>query len=281
MCHNALMNPIDHGRTLNWGHASADYARYRTGYPPSFFNHLSALGIGLSGQRVLDLGTGTGNLAREFARRGCTTIGIDISERQIAEARRLAADENLKIDFRVASAEQTCLPDHSLDAITASQCWLYFDRDRVVAETKRLLAPDGRLMTCHLAWLPRRDAIAKQTEDLILKYNPDWTAANLSGHISSYPSWIGEDFYVTGFFVYNEPIPFTRETWRGRIRACRAIGGELSAPEIEEFDAEHAALLALTAPESFTVLHWIDCHILAVKLPQHQGVASVKQNADR
>ena len=261
------MNSIDHGRTLDWDHASTDYARYRAGYPPSFFNRLSALGIGLPGQRILDLGTGTGNLAREFARRGCTVTGIDISERQIAEARRLAAVQNLQIDFRVAPAEQTSLPDQPFDVITASQCWLYFDRDRAVAETKRLLMPNGRLMTCHLAWLPRRDAIARQTENLILKYNPDWTAADLSGDISSQPAWIGEDYYVTGFFVYDEPIPFTRETWRGRIRACRAIGGELSPTGIETFDAEHAALLARTAPESFAVLHWIDCHILAAKVP--------------
>ncbi|MGH9575134.1 MAG: class I SAM-dependent methyltransferase [Candidatus Acidiferrales bacterium] len=257
------MDSVDHDRILDWGHASADYARYRTGYPPSFFNRLSALGIGISGQRILDLGTGTGNLAREFARRGCSVAAIDISEQQIAEALRLAAEQNLQIDFRVALAEQTGLPDHSFDVITASQSWLYFDRDRAVAETKRLLTPEGRLMTCHLAWLPRRDAIAKQTEDLILKYNPDWTAANLSGHISSCPAWIGKDFYLTGFFLYDEAIPFTRKTWRGRIRACRAIGGELSAAEMEKFDAEHAALLARTTRESFTILHWIDCHILA------------------
>jgi len=260
------VNSIDRGRTVDWGHASADYARYRAGYPPSFFDRLSALAIGLPGQRILDLGTGTGNLAREFARRGCSVAAVDISEQQIAEARRLAAEQNLQIDFRVAPAEQTGLPDHSFDVITASQSWLYFDRDRVVAETKRLLLPGGRLITSHLAWLPRLDPIAKQTEDLILKHNPDWTAANLSGQISSRPEWIGEDFYVAAFFIYHEPIPFTRETWRGRIRACRAIGAQLSSAEVEKFDAEHAALLARTAPESFTVLHWIDCHILATKM---------------
>ena len=259
------METIDHGRALDWGNASADYARYRSGYPTSFYDRLVGLGVAHPAHRILDLGTGTANLAREFARRGCVVAGIDISEQQIAEARRLAANENLQIDFRVAPAEQTGLPDHSFDVITASQCWLYFDRDRVVSETKRLLAPVGRLMTCHMAWLPLRDPIAKQTEELILKYNPRWTAANLTGHIPCRPSWIGEDFYVAGFFVYEELIPFTRETWRGRIRACRAIGGELSRSETEKFDAEHASLLARTVPDRFSVLHWLDAHILAPK----------------
>lgn len=259
------MNSIDHGRALDWGHASSDYARYRPGYPPSFFSRISALGVGLPSQRILDLGTGTGNLAREFARHGCQVVGVDISEQQILEARRLAEEQGIAADFRVVPAEQTRLPDHSFDVITASQCWLYFDRDKAVAEVKRLLAPEGRLITCHIAWLPRRDAIAKQTEDLILKYNPDWTAGDLAGHIPCLPAWIGEDFFVSAFFVYDEPISFTSETWRGRIRACRAIGAQLSPPEVEKFDAEHAALLARTVPQSFSVLHWIDAHILAPK----------------
>jgi SAM-dependent methyltransferase len=257
------MDSIDHGRAFDWGQASADYARYRAGYPASFFDRITALGIGVPGQRILDLATGTGNLSREFARRGCHVTGVDISGGQIAEARRLAAEQGVQVDFRVAPAEQTGLSAHSYDIITASQCWLYFDRDRAIAEVKRLLARDGRLMTCHLGWLPRRDAVAKRTEDLVFKYNPDWTAGNLSGHIPCRPAWIGEDFYVSAFFVYDEPIPFTRETWRGRIRACRAIGAQLPSSEVEKFDTEHAALLARTVPESFTILHWIDAHILA------------------
>lgn len=259
------MDSIDHGRDLDWSHISADYARYRAGYPRSFFNRVTALDIGLHGQRILDLGTGTGNLAREFARRGCHVTGIDISEGQIAEARRLAAEQGIDVNFRVAPAEETGLANHSFDVITASQCWLYFDRDKTVAEVKRLLVSNGHLMTCHLAWLPRRDAVAKQTEDLILKYNPDWTANNLSGHIPCRPAWIGDDFFVSAFFVYEEPIPFTREAWRGRIRACRAIGAQLQPSEVENFDAEHAALLARTVPESFTILHWVDAHILKSK----------------
>jgi SAM-dependent methyltransferase len=256
---------IDGGRTPEWGKTSRDYALYRPGYPQSFYDRVVALGIGLPGQRVLDLGTGTGNLAREFAARGCKVTAIDISERQISEGRALAAQKGLDVDFRVAPAENTGLPEKCFDVITASQCWLYFDRNRVVAETKRLLAPGGRLMTCHLGWLPRQDRLAKQTEDLILRHNPGWSGANLSGHIPCRPDWIAEDFFVSAFFVYEEAIPFTPETWRGRMRACRAIGAVMSPSEIRTFDAEFARLLERIAPENFAVLHWIDAHILTPK----------------
>lgn len=257
------MDSIDHGRALDWGRTSQDYARYRPGYPPSFYERITSLGVGLPNQRVIDLGCGTGNVARELARRGCEVTGVDSSERQIAEARRLAREEGLKIDFLVRPAEKTELGDESFDIVTAAQSWLYFDRDRAVAEVRRLLAPGGRLMTCHIGWLPRQDSIAKRTEELILRHNPDWTAADLTGEVPACPSWIQDEFRVTAFFVYQEPLLFTHETWRGRIRACRAVGAEMGAEEVEALDSELEVLLRSAAPETFSVLHWIDAHILA------------------
>lgn len=257
-----MSDKIDRGREFDWGRTSSDYSRHRPGYPQSFYERVTALGVGKPGQRVLDLGTGTGNLARALARRGCAVTGIDISERQVSEARRLSAEEGLKVQFLVIPAEETGFADQSFDVVTAAQSWLYFDRDRASHETKRLLAPGGRLMTCHIGWLPRLDHVAKRTEELILRFNPDWTGANMSGVVSPCPKWIGQEFAVTAFFVYREEIPFTRESWRGRIRACRAIGAELPVEEVKKFDAELSRLLERIAPEEFTVLHWIDALIL-------------------
>ena len=45
----------------------------------AFFGRLAAVGIGVDRQRVLDLGTGTGTLARGFARRGCAVTAFDAS----------------------------------------------------------------------------------------------------------------------------------------------------------------------------------------------------------
>jgi hypothetical protein len=51
---------IDHGRSIDWGATSRDYATFRPGPPNEFYDRLQVHGIGLPGQRVLDLGTGTG-----------------------------------------------------------------------------------------------------------------------------------------------------------------------------------------------------------------------------
>ena len=251
----------DHGRSIDRGGTSADYAAYRPGYPPSFYERLAALGVGRSEQRVLDLGAGTGAVSREFARRGCVVSGVDIAENQVRAAREMARDEGLGVDFRVGPAEATGFPDASFDVITAAQSWLYFDRERAVAEVKRLLASGGRLVTCHICWLPREDAVARRSEELVLKHNSDWTAGDYSGDIPAFPEWARRHFRLAAMFYYDESIRFTREQWRGRIRACRGVGATLAAEQVEAFDHEHTALLAETVPDEFTILHRIDVHV--------------------
>ena len=131
------IDPTDPGREINWGKASSDYARYRPGYPGSFFQRIVALGIGLPGQRILDLGTGTGVLAREFARRGGQVTGVDISKPQLEAAEELAKQEGVQVEFHHLPAEDTGFQDGEFDVVTASQAWLYFDKARVIPEVKR------------------------------------------------------------------------------------------------------------------------------------------------
>ncbi len=99
------------------------------------------------------------------------------------------------------------------------------------------------------------------TEQLILKFNPQWTAANYQGEIPAFPKWAEGYFRLKGMFFYDENIPFDIDSWRGRIRACRAIGAALSEKEIKSFDEEHEALLRKKITSNFTVLHRIDAHI--------------------
>ena len=58
----------DGPREIDWGKTLGDSSDFRPGPPMSFYERLPAFGIGLKGQSILDLGTGTGVLARQFAR---------------------------------------------------------------------------------------------------------------------------------------------------------------------------------------------------------------------
>jgi SAM-dependent methyltransferase len=253
---------IDAGTEFDWGRTSADYARHRPGPPPSFFVRLHALGVGLPGQRILDLATGTGVLARQFAKQGSIVTGIDIAPEQIDAAARLAATDGLEARFAVAPAEQTGQPDAAFDAVTANQCWLYFDRTRILPEIRRVLAPDGVLVVSFFNWLPQRDPVARASEQLVLKYSPHWQGADWDGRVPPVPSWAKESCELTAMFWYDEAIPFTRESWRGRMRACRGTGASLDAPGLAAFDREHDALLRRIVPETFPILHRISAHFL-------------------
>jgi len=255
-------DPIDEGRPIDWGRTSSDYAEHRPGPPARLYDLLATLGVGGAGQRVLDLGTGTGLVARALAARGAVASGIDIAPEQIEAARAAARREGLAIDFRVAPAEACPYADGTFDVVIASQCWMYFDAARAFAEVRRVLAPGGVLVTTHFSWLPRLDPVARASERLVLRHNPAWRGATWSGAVPSVPAWTEGRATVRAMFWFDERVPFTHAAWRGRMRACRGVGATLDAEAVAAFDAEHAELLARIAPDPFEVLHRIDGHLI-------------------
>ena len=80
------------------------YARYRPGYPAAVLDRLRAV-FGLDGTgRLLDLGCGTGELARPLHADFEQAVGIDISPEMVAEARRQSARAG------IANVRWLCLP---------------------------------------------------------------------------------------------------------------------------------------------------------------------------
>src|SRR3974390_1643090 len=138
---------------VDFGRTAADYPAYRAGYPDELFARLRAMGVGRRGQRVLDLGTGTGALARGFARAGCAVTGLDPARALLEQARRLDAVAGVQTVYVVGCAGDAGLGGGRWDAVTAGQCWHRFDRDRAAAEARRLLTAGGSLAICHLDYL--------------------------------------------------------------------------------------------------------------------------------
>ncbi len=157
---------IDGGRPFDWGKASADYAKYRDIYPPIFYRKIADRKLCVSGQTVLDLGTGTGVLPRNMYCFGARWYGADISENQIAQADMLSRRMNMKIQYQTAAAEDVDFPDQTFDVITACQCFWYFDHEKVVPRLSAMLKKNGRLLLLYMAWLPFEDQIAGASERL-------------------------------------------------------------------------------------------------------------------
>ena len=70
-----------------------------------------------AGEKILDIATGTGWTARRIAQHGANVTGIDLGTDLIAAAKRVAAQLEFKIDFRVGDAERLPFADGKFDAV--------------------------------------------------------------------------------------------------------------------------------------------------------------------
>lgn len=251
---NISVKGIDSGNAFDFGRTSSDYAKFRDIYPPEFYEKIAGRGLCVKGQSVLDIGTGTGVLPRNMYRYGAKWTGEDISENQIGEAKKLS--QGMNIDYCAAPVEKLGFSDNSFDVITACQCIWYFDHERIMPELYRMLKADGRILILYMAWLPYEDKIAEASENLVLKYNPDWTGAGETMHTVFVPDCFYEKFELVHRDEYKINVHFTRESWNGRMKACRGVGASLPEEKIKAWEREHLKLLSETAPEEFDILHY-------------------------
>lgn len=241
---------------VDFGLTATDYATHRAGFPASFFERLTAWKLGLPKQKIVDLGTGTGTLARGFAQRGCQVVGIDPAAAMIEAAQKADQVAGVEVSYRVARAEKTGLPDASSDVVIAGQCWHWFDRVAAAQEANRILHPDGMIVIAHFDWIPLNGNVVEATEALIMAHNPAW---DMGGGMGLYPQWLrnlGEaGFHEIETFSYDVMVPYTHESWRGRIRASAGVGASLSPEEVAIFDRELAELLRERFPEPVLGVH--------------------------
>jgi SAM-dependent methyltransferase len=117
------------------GHAAA-YASFRPGYPRDLVAAVARLPR--EHRLALDTGTGNGQAALGLAQYFDRVVATDPSAAQLEHA-----PAHPRIEYRVAPAEATGLPDGSVDLVTAAQAFHWYDFDRFFAEVERVLAPGG------------------------------------------------------------------------------------------------------------------------------------------
>ncbi len=238
------------GAHVDFGRAADDYRAHRAGFPAAFFRRLASQAGLLAGMSALDVGTGTGTIARGLAALGLDVTAIDPSEEMLAAARDLAAGDGVSIRFQTGRAEALDFADGRFDLIVAGQCWHWFDRMQAAAEAFRTLKPGGVLAIAHFDWTPEPGSAVAATEAMILEANPAWKMAGGSG---IYPAWLG-DMSRAGFrdietASFDIDQPYSHTAWRGRIRASAGVKASLSAAEVETFDTKLATMLARDFPD--------------------------------
>jgi demethylmenaquinone methyltransferase / 2-methoxy-6-polyprenyl-1,4-benzoquinol methylase len=102
------------------------------------------------GDRVLDVATGTGAVARELIRqKGCSVVGVDQSAEMLSEARRRL---NGHAELVEASAESLPFADGEFDALTLTYLLRYVDDPAAtLVELARVLKPGGALASLEFA----------------------------------------------------------------------------------------------------------------------------------
>ncbi len=99
-----------------------------------------------AGERVIDIGCGTGNTALAAARRRAHVAGIDPIPGLLAKARERASFEGLEIDFRDGGAEAIPFGDSTFDVALSTFGLIFSEAPELsVGEAARVLRPGGRL----------------------------------------------------------------------------------------------------------------------------------------
>ena len=256
---------IDNGKVFDWGNTSKDYAKYRDIYPDEFYRSILDLGLCRDGQKVLDIGTGTGVLPRNMYKYGARWIGTDISENQIEQAKLLSAENGMDIELYACPAEEVNYQDDTFDVITVCQCIWYLNAEVISGKFARMLKRGGKLLILYMGWLPYEDDIAGKSEEIILKHNPDWSSYGDTVHPVFVPNELLSNFDIVLQKEFRVDVSFTREGWHGRMRACRGVGAAMNENRLKAWDEEHMQMLNENAPERFNIKHYVSYAELQVK----------------
>lgn len=150
-----------------------NYVKYRPGYPPEVLD-LFREEMNLQKTAVIaDIGSGTGISAKLFLENGNTVFGVEPNELM-----REAAGNFLKDfpNFKSAcgTAENTNLPDKSIDFVIAAQAFHWFDKEKTRNEFRRILRPKGFVA---LIWNERQldtNNFLREYENLLINFGNDY-----------------------------------------------------------------------------------------------------------
>ena len=144
----AQLGTWDGAQGAYWAAQADRFDRAVARYDPAF---LAAADLH-PGDRVLDVGCGTGRTTRDAARITGSALGVDLSSAMLEVARQRAADEGLTgVRFEQADAQVAAFPPAGFDvAISRTGAMFFADPVAALANVGRALVPGGRLVL--LVW---------------------------------------------------------------------------------------------------------------------------------
>jgi SAM-dependent methyltransferase len=153
-----------------------DYVRYRPHYPPAIIPYLQDTYRLTTGKHIADIGAGTGISSQLFLEAGYMVTAVEPNKEMRDKCIELLGVYN---NFKAidGTAEQTNLPDASVEAIVCGQAFHWFDRERCKPEFQRILRGDSLVI---LMWNERSTLtqFEREYEALIQKHGNNYKEVN-------------------------------------------------------------------------------------------------------
>jgi 2-polyprenyl-3-methyl-5-hydroxy-6-metoxy-1,4-benzoquinol methylase len=211
----------------------ADAYVFRPPYPPAIFDVLTRL-LPATPRRLLDVGCGTGALARPLTALGIPIDAIDISPVMIARGKDLPNGTNPLIHWMVGAVEtSTCMPPY--DLITAGESLHWMEWEVVLPRFATLLAPRGYLVVLDLdhQHMPWSAALGR----LIQRYstNQDYQAIDLIAELEQRQLFRVEGRATTQPWIFRQSVDAYIESFHGRASFARE---RMDATDARAFDQQ-------------------------------------------
>lgn len=177
----------------NFSAQAATYAAYRPRFPEELYAFITSQ---INGRDLAwDVATGNGQAAEQLAPFFTKVLATDISESQLAHAIQLP-----NIEYKIETAEQPSLPDHSVDLINISQALHWFQFDAFYPAVQRVAKP-GAIIAAYSYSMFHSDHVA--ADELIHDF-----------YAASAPYWDAERKYIDEAYR-TIPFPFKEITSPG------------------------------------------------------------------
>ena len=206
-----------------------DYANCRPDYSQTI---LELLLKHTQAKSVADVGAGTGIWSRMLSQAGLNTTSVEPCDDMREEGIRFTADYD--IDWHVGSAEQTGLPENSVDWVTMASSFHWADTTAALTEFNRILKPSGYFT---ILWNPRNiddNEMHEEIERLVHELVPSLKRVS-SGRAKNSRDWT-DDLQSTGHFTdclfmeARHEIHMTHERYLGAWRSVNDIQAQ-AGPE--------------------------------------------------
>ena len=181
-------------RRLAFGRVAELYERARPAYPPAAVDELIALAALQAGDRVLEVGAGTGKLTRMLAERGLAVTALE-PDGAMAQVARASLAGCPSVDIQQVAFEDW-QGGERVRGLLSAQAWHWIDRERRYGLAGRALAPGGTLacMWTLPSWATTalRDALGAAYREVVPGLAPDFPMHPASDPVALAGVWSAE-----------------------------------------------------------------------------------------